>query len=727
MPAYTQKERHLVITSPLGTDVLLVERLDMVEALSKPFHIVLHLLVTPENAASVTFDKIVGQAVTIAVAQPGQTTPRYFNGVVAKFAEGDLVHSSSTGDSFFRFRAELVPKMLLTLAKKARSRTFQHKSVLDILKLVLTGFPVTYSVTATLQPRDYVVQYRESDYDFACRLMEDEGISYYFTHADGLHTLVLNDNPASFPATVPASIAYQEATSGEDEVPRVTSWSKSQDVRAGKVTLRDHCFEKTGETFEAIGTPAPTITAGTISHSTALGGNSAFELYDFPGWYAGRFDGINSGGSPQPAELTKISTDNTRTAKIRIEEEITDTVEITGSSVCRGFAAGAKFSLTNHRNANGSYILTRVEHTADQKDAFLGKRPGALVYSNRFSCAPAAAPIRPARLTPRPIALGLEHAVVVGSPGQDIFTDKYGRVKVQFLWDREGKKNADSSCWIRVATHWSGAQWGTIFTPRIGMEVAVAFLHGNPDEPLIVGTVYNNTNMPPYTLPDDKTQSGIKSRSTLQGQAIHFNELRFEDKKGSEQIYFHAEKDFLREVENNDTLVVGGPSFPSCVDGSQTDTIWKNRTTTIKTGDEKFTVEMGSQTDEIFKDRTTTIKTGNETFKVQLGSQTDTIFKDRSTTIQTGNDTIKVSLGASSTTALQKIELICGMSSVTLQPAQIELKCGPATITMTPAGITAKGIMIQATADAMVQIKGAIVQINGDGIVMVKGGIVLIN
>ena len=226
---------------------------------------------------------------------------------------------------------------------------------------------------------------------------------------------------------------------------------------------------------------------------------------------------------------------------------------------------------------------------------------GDFSYENRFLCLPSALPFRPQRATPRPVVQGTQTAVVVGPAGEEIFTDKYGRVKVQFHWDRQGTNDADSSCWVRVGTPWAGTQWGAIHIPRIGQEVLVSFDEGDPDQPIITGSIYNAATMPPYTLPDNMTQSGIKSRSTPGGGADNFNELRFEDKKGSEQIYFHAEKDFDRVVENNDTLSVG---FTKKDQGDQTVKVFNNQSVTVGTPQSAD----GSQTINVYKDRTATVE-----------------------------------------------------------------------------------------------------------------------
>jgi type VI secretion system secreted protein VgrG len=280
-------------------------------------------------------------------------------------------------------------------------------------------------------------------------------------------------------------------------------------------------------------------------------------------------------------------------------------------------------------------------------------------------------------VTPEPTVQGPQTAIVVGPKGEEIFTDKFGRVKVQFHWDRIGKKDDNSSCWVRVAQPWAGKNWGAIFIPRIGQEVVVDFLEGDPDQPIIIGSVYNALQMPPYDLPANKTQSGLKTRSTKNSGSANFNELRFEDKRESEDIYFHAEKDFHRVVEHDDDLQVGN---------DQTIVIQNNRTENVKKGDETITIEKGN--------RETTIKVGNETL-----------------TISTGNQTTKISLGKSETEAMQSIEL----------------KVGPSSIKLDPTGVTIKGMKIMIEGQVQVDVKGVITNINGSAMVNIKGGITMIN
>jgi type VI secretion system secreted protein VgrG len=398
------------------------------------------------------------------------------------------------------------------------------------------------------------------------------------------------------------------------------------------------------------------------------------------------------------------------------------------------------FCLVRVLNAFGGYVLTQVEQSASVGDSYTSGDDSGAHYTNTFQCIPSALPFKPARTTPRPKIEGTQTAVVVGNPGDEIFTDKYGRVKVQFPWDRQGQNNADSSCWVRIATVWAGKQWGIIHIPRVGQEVVVAFEEGDPDRPIIIGSVYNAEEMPPYSLPDNMTQSGYLSRSSKSGTADNFNQLRFEDKKDAEEVYFHAEKDFNRVVENNDTLKVGfdkkdkgdqtiqvfnnqslAVGTSGCDDGSQTITIYKDRTETVKTGNEAVTIEQGN--------RTVTVKQGDDTHEVSQGKRTVTVNQDdtheikqgnRQVTIDMGNDaltikmgnqTTKLNLGSSSTEAMQSIELKVGQNSIKIDQT----------------GITLQGMMVKVQGQIQTQVQGTMVQVSGDAMTQIKGGILMIN
>ncbi len=604
------------------------------ESLSQLFHYQLDVLVehTKKGAKpipqKIAIDELLGKSITVEM-NLADGEKRHFNGICNRISQGEMDHDFTT------YHLELVPAFWL-LTRITQCRIFQppESSVPQILKAVLKGFNIKDEIEGTFHPRDYCVQYRESDFHFASRLMEEEGIYYYFTHEDGDHTMVLANTPAKHePVPGPTEIIYEAALGGHREEDRIYHWNKVQELRSGKYTLWDYCFEKPDSHLDSTKEIQSSVEAGEDSHDLTAGDNSNYEIYDYPGEYAQRFDGIDKGGGEKPADIEKIFEDNARTVGIRMQEEAANALVIQGASNCRHLVAGHKFNLTKHVNANGEYVLTTVTHSA--RASGYEEDPG-FTYSNSFTCIPSGLPYRPPRTTPKPVVPGTHTAVVVGPAGEEIFTDKYSRVKVQFHWDRQGKKDAGSSCWVRVATLWAGKQWGMIHIPRIGHEVIVDFLEGDPDQPIIVGSVYNANNMPPYTLPDNKTQSGIKSRSSLEGTADNFNEIRFEDKKGEEQLFIHAEKNQDIEVENDETHWVGRDRTKT-IDRDETNHIKRDRTETVDR-DETITVH-GKRTEEVDKDEKITIHQ-NRTEEVDKdekitihGNRTETVDKDETITI----------------------------------------------------------------------------------------------
>ena len=547
MPKYTQAERPMAITTPLGKDFLLLTGIRGHEAVSQLFNFHLDLLAEAET--QISFDRILGQNVTVEL-QVAHEQPRYFNGIVKRFGQG-----ARDDASFVHFRAEVVPKLWL-LTKKVRSRIFQHLSVPDILRQVFAGLEATYELVASnYHPRDYCVQYRESDFDFASRLMEEEGIYYFFKHADGHHQLVVTDaaNPV-----VPGSsnIIYEEVVGGVRPEMRITAWEKSQELRSGEYTLRDHCFELPGSHLEAKQKTIESVTVGKVTHKLSVGGNDQLEIYDYPGGYAQRFDGIDRGGAPRQQDLKFIFAERDRTIRIRMEEEQAASLEIRGGSDCSNFTAGHKFTLQRHFDANGAYFLTSVEHSA-RLSGYRSGEPPEFGYENHFTCIPSTLRYRPNRVTQKPQIAGIQTATVVGPEGEEIFCDRYGRVKVQFHWDREGKKDADSSCWLRVAQVWAGKGWGAFFWPRIGHEVVVTFEEGDPDQPLIIGSVYNAANLPPFRLPGAKKYGGIKSASVHGTASQNFNGIMFVDEKGKEHLSIHSERFLVMNAEFDRSYTTG--------------------------------------------------------------------------------------------------------------------------------------------------------------------------
>jgi type VI secretion system secreted protein VgrG len=412
------------------------------------------------------------------------------------------------------------------------------------------------------------VQYRETDYNFASRLMAEEGWYYFFKHGakaekTGFHQLFMTRG--NYSVSLP-NVEYRKGKGGkEGETDR--TWEKVQELRSGRVTLRDHTFEKPEADLQQTRQIQPEVPVGTVTHKLN-GLNADLEFYDYPGQFAKRADGVDRGGGEQPKEISDIYPDAERTARIRMEQEATAAVSIRGESDCRDFTAGHSFSLTAEKgspeeHAVGSYLLTGVRHMFGLPRGYSSEDNKGFYYRNSFTCVPdpSVLPYRPLRTVPKPIIAGTQTAVVVGPKDGEVYTDKYGRVKVQFFWDREGKKDLDSSCWIRVAQIWADQRWGAHFWPRVGQEVVVAFEEGDPDQPIIVGSVYNAANMPPYEMPKHQTRSGIKTRSTPKGKPENFNEIRFEDKNGEEELYVQAERAMNVLVKGDENRVVGGDSI----------------------------------------------------------------------------------------------------------------------------------------------------------------------
>ncbi|MBV9879074.1 MAG: type VI secretion system tip protein VgrG [Gemmatirosa sp.] len=755
------------VTTPLGASTFTLTALSGEERLSDLYE--LRLEVLADSTTTVAFDRLLGQPITVTLSLADGTTKRYLSGVARSVAQGPTTRGQN-GFSRTAYRLMVVPALWL-LTRRAQSRVFQQLGVPDILKKVLVGMTTRFELKGTYEPRNYCTQYRETDFAFASRLMEEEGIYYFFEHTASGHTMVIADTPVSHPDVPgPTSVRFDVQEGGVRDEGVVTGWEKSQEVTSGKVTLWDHTFELPSSQLDATAQVPASVTLGTVSHKLRVANNDALELYDFPGGYAKRFDGTAPGGGERASDVQKIFTDNARTVKLRSEEVEVSALLVQGEGTTRQFAAGHKFTLTNHADANGDYVLTSVQHEARIDE--MGAAGQEVAYANRFACIPAALPFRPARRTARPHVAGCQTAVVVGPSGEEIFTDKYGRVKVQFHWDREGKKDASSSCWVRVATMWAGRQWGAVHLPRIGQEVVVDFLEGDPDAPIITGSVYNADQMPPYALPANKTQSGVKSRSSPKGSDENFNELRFEDKKDSEHVYLHAEKDLQTVVENdetrsvghdrtttvasNDTRTVGGKDKNgNDVGGDDTIVVVKGKReitvkekdliTTVTKGDLKTTVSEGDESHVVSK--------GNQSIKVETGNRTVNVKTDDTTIVQSGNRQVTVKQGFSQLTvemgklSLQAkqgdISIKADAGKITIEAGQmIELKVGSVSIKLSASGITMVGPTFKVAATGAAEIQGAVVkmegqgmltvkspmaQVNGDGMLMMKGGVTMIN
>ncbi len=683
MLEYSQDDRLLSITTTSASELVL-ERFAGTEALSIPFEFKVTLL-SPDPSVDLKALLRTVATVTIYLADG---TARYFNAVfrsLKQSEEGSEISKARVQGGITNLETDLVVyegtlvPQIWFLSLASNCRIFQDMTVPAIVEQILTDAGIRdFQFNSPLQDsskypaRDYCVQYRESSLNFISRLLEEEGIFYFFQHTASKHTMVFADNSTILTTCPNQAIAkYTASESGvaDDLTDGIINLERVEQAHTGKSTLTDYSFE----------TPALNLAA-----TLAVDNEEAF---DYPGNYADIALG-------------------TRYAQIRLEAREVNQFVINGVSHCRPFRPGYLFKLKEHYrpDTNQDYVLVSVTHDAVDS-TYRQDQDAAHHYSNTFKCIPKTIPYRPAPLARRPFVQGPQPAVVVGKAGEEIWVDQYGRVKVQFFWDRVGTKNENSSCWVRVSQVWAGKMWGWMTIPRMGQEVIVDFLEGNPDRPIITGRVYNADQMPPYALPANQTQSGIKSRSSKTGTTDNFNEIYFEDLKGSEFLSVHAEKDMMTTVEHDDTQTIQNNRTIN-VTGTHTETIVKDTTITITEGNHSLTVNKG--------DQSITVDTGNQSTTITTGNQSNTVSKgNQSTTISMGNQTISLAMGNQTTTL--------DLGAVSTEAMQsIKLTVGPSSITISPTGITIAAPMININgemttsveAGVMMTIKGAITMIN---------------
>lgn len=562
------------------------------------------------------------------------------NGGGKRFLSGQVVQFSFTGrdGEYFAYEAILRPWLWLA-TRRSDFKIFQFKDVPAIVQEVLApyGFTVINKLTGSYRQWDYCVQYGESDFNFISRLLEHEGAYYYFEHAQGSHKLVLADGIGSH-SPLPAGPSTHPYYSGDraahvHDEDFIDGWRALEDIASGHFAADDYDFKK------------PKALLDTRQQQPAGHPQDSREIYDWPGGYTEVGDGENY-------------------ARVRIEQLKARREVMHGLGNARNLAPGYLFTLAKYPRAdqNQQYLIEaadyRFEENVWRSDGAGGsgaaKRAGAdspTTYRLAVEVVPSKVPYRSQRITPKPHTTGPQTAVVVGPPGEEIYTDEYGRVKVQFHWDRYGQMNENSSCWIRVSSPWAGANYGGIHIPRIGQEVIVDFLNGDPDHPIITGRVYNAMQMPPWDLPANKTQSGFLTRSSKGGTPGHgqknspgtANAIRFEDKAGQEQLWLHAQKDQLTEVEHDEDKWVGNDRRKT-IDRDEINTIHRDRTEIVDRN-EKINVH-GWRTEEVDLDETITIHQ-NRKERVDL-NETISIGKNRKEDVGL-NETISIGVNRSET------------------------------------------------------------------------------
>jgi type VI secretion system secreted protein VgrG len=671
-------------------------------------------------------------------------------------------------------RVTVVPS-LWTLSQRVDTRIFQNLTALQVVQAVLRGARVydgklDVQVRGAMLPREYCVQHHETDLAFVRRLLEEEGVTFFFRHAPGGETLVLTDHGGAYGqvATLDGgAVPIDDAQAGTLPVESVRTFERVRRMKPTRTTVRDYDFTR----------PDLDLTR------------------DAPGAEGDRAQYVPNAEVVLAQYGAPVYTAENAASQASLRQEAhTGRVErARGRGSVTGITPGFTFALFGDgaAGADPRYVVTRVEHMGEAPDALLYDTqhtgPTRERYANRFTCVPVSAVVRPARVTPRPRVEGIQTAEVVGPAGEEIYTDEHGRIKVQFHWDRLGSRNEQSSCWMRVVQGpWSGSGWGFQFIPRVGMEVVVSFIEGNPDRPVVTGALYNGRNRPPYPLPDGKAITALKTQSTPGGGGS--NELRFTDTAGREEVYLHAQQDYNAATErdasarvgrhevasvgvnrsasvgNNETASVGNDQSLSVgnnqsldvgndqtvhvaanqtlsVDADQAVTVGGNRTQSV-TGDESLTVS-GSQTESVTGNRTATI-TGNDALTI-AGSRTLSVTGDQGLSIQgaqstavQGAQTVAVT-GIQATTVLggRSVTVIGGQSS-NVTGAETRTIIGPLTETVVgpltqsavgplsvtspaPVSVTSGAtLLLQAASEGVLQ--GASVSVTASGELVLSGG-----
>jgi type VI secretion system secreted protein VgrG len=635
------ENRPIRIATPLGEGALRLLRMSGSEELGRLFRYELDL--QGEAGEEIDFNALLGETVTVTATLP-DGAERFFHGHVSSL--GLVGHHRES----WIYRATVSP-WLWFLTRTANCRIFQNMTVPDILRQVFGdhGFSdVDDQLTGTYREWEYCVQYRETDFNFVSRMMEQEGIYYYFTHEEGAHTLVLADNLASHSTvanfeTVPY---YPPSEAARREEGHVSEWRVTQRVQPGALELQE---------YDPL---SPSLDLTVVSNRDRPNPRSGFEIRDYPGEY------VETGDGEQYAVT-------------RLEEYQSRFQRAWGATNAAGLSAGSLFTLEHHPrdDQNIEHLVTSANYELANPAWETGSRGTGEepTFELTIAAVPSDQRFVPARSTPKPVVPGPQTAVVTGPAGEEIHTDEHGRITVQFHWDREGAHDENTTCWIRVAQAWAGREWGAIHLPRIGQEVIVDFLEGDPDRPIVTGRVYNAENPPPYALPDNKTQSGIKSRSSKGGGGGNFNEIRMEDKAGEEQVYLHAEKDMTEEVENDQTVHVMN-NRDKTVDNDETNHIKNNRTENVD-GDE--TIEIGSN-------RTESV-TGDESLTVS-GDRTETISGSETRTV-VGGITENVTGSMTQSIAGAFTQTVAGGITWTT-PASLDISAQGGILLVAPGGVT---------------------------------------
>jgi type VI secretion system secreted protein VgrG len=696
----SQESRLLRIDT--STDkTFILRRVEAVEAISRPYVVQVEVL---SLDSGVTAADMIGQSALVTINYDETMQPRLFHGIVNAFRK-----IGRFGAHYTTYGFEIVPSFW-NLTRTSDTRVFQNESVPTIVKkLCGEGNAAAPSfMSAEDKPRVYCMQYNETDFDFCQRLMDEIGCGYYFIHGENEHTMLVASASADY---MPISSGPYRVNSSSTAWNSLTGFTQRTRLKPGAVRALDYDLTKHSNLLDET----------TPTALTKIQNDAAYQMFSWPGGQHMRPDG-------SPSLLA-----------MQTYEAEADVAQATGYDPA--FVAGCKISIQIDPNADATanYLLTRVVHSAfDETHIVDGGGSG---YSCAVTLMPDDRPFRPPAPRPRPHVPGLQSAIVVGPKDEEIYTDKLGRVKIRFLWDHHWPKD-QTACeiWVRVAQPFAGKWGGTFFLPRIGDEVLVGFVDGDPDKPVIVGSLYSDDAPPPFPMPSKKEQGGFSTRSSKKGGTSNANILRFDDTKGSEEFYIQAEKDMNVLVKDNrtetirdgnDTLTVKtGYKYVIIEKGDYNEWIKKgHRNIVVETGNLGVFVEKGNYDTVVNKGNLSAwveegnaalyVKKGHHDTDVGTGNQSSTVNGNITHTSKTGNITVEAKAGKITLKAPQAIDLICGGSSIKMTPFQIELK---SMMIKNDAQMN-----FEAKAGLMSKVESLMTQVEGSAMTVVKGGIVLIN
>ena len=667
--------RLLHITSPLAGDELIATRLHAVEQLGLPYRVEVDVLA---NDPLIKPSVLLTKPITVSVKEMVDEVliERHFHGFVSEF---ERLGPGTSGRMHYRLVA--VPG-IWRLGLRQNCRIFQDKSVMDIVDAVLGEHSLAAparGILPTLSPMGYCTQFNETDLAFLSRLMEEHGLTYYFSHTATEHRMHVSATAPGFPAFVGGDVEAMHESPRFFDLQR---WCAAQRARSAAVNLQDMDAERSQPSV------VQTKNSDTKSYADEPAMWAPGKVFHWPGGMA-----------------TRPGVDN---AAVAMGERETAAEEFTATARDPRYAAGVRMTVAvvaqDDTRRTAQYVVTSVQHSASDASSLAAGSGGTEGYGASLRLSVASRTWMPKPLHTRPVMAGLYSARVTGPAGEKIHVDEFGRIKVRFRWDHAGADSDTSSCWVRVAQAAAGAWGGTWFLPRVGDEVLVAFLDGDPDRPVVTGSVYGKDAKPPFLPGTNRAQSGIRTRSYKSDSAEDANIFRFEDKKDNEEILLHAQKNLTVEVENDEKRTI---------DHDQTETIKHARSVTIKEADDTLTIELGN--------RTTTVKTGNDTLTLEKG--------DRITTVKKGDDTLTVEEGNEVHTIKKgNVTVKCNLGSITLEAMQsITLKVGPSKIVIDQSGVLIEGPRILEKGTAIHQTKAPLITAESQGPHILKGAIVLVN